>query len=67
MCVLRLIEAQSICEFQIKYFTNKKELSTHELLSLKGSLACYKDICHLYIDNNGKIKKKDSPSFSYTH
>ncbi len=62
MCGLRLVEAQSICKFQLKYFTERKELSDHDLLCLKGALACYKNISSLYIDENGKIKRKENLS-----
>ncbi len=43
MCKLRLVEAQVISAFQIKYFTSlKRELSAYELLTLKAALSCYK-------------------------
>ena len=45
MCKLRLVEAQVISTFQIKYFTSlKRELTDYELLMLKTALACYKHI-----------------------
>lgn len=45
MCKLRLVEAQTISAFQIEYFTRiKKRLSDYELLMLKASLECYKQI-----------------------
>ena len=45
MCKLRLVEAQVISEFQIKYFTTiNRELSDYELLMLKAALSCYKHL-----------------------
>lgn len=45
MCKLRLVEAQVVSSFQVKYFTSiKRELSDYELLMLKAALSCYKHI-----------------------
>ena len=45
MCKLRLVEAQVIAAFQIKYFTTQqRKLDDYELLMLKAALACYKHI-----------------------
>lgn len=50
MCKLRLIEAQSISAFQIKYFTSKKNfLNNYELLMLKASISCYKHLKDMYL------------------
>ena len=45
MCKLRLVEAQVIAAFQIRYFSSlQRKLSDYELLMLKTALACYKHI-----------------------
>ena len=45
MCKLRLVEAQVIASFQIRYFTTlQRKLDDYELLMLKAALACYKHI-----------------------
>lgn len=45
MCKLRLVEAQVIAAFQIKYFSSlQRELNDYELLMLKAALACHKHI-----------------------
>ena len=45
MCKLRLVEAQVIAAFQIRYFTTlQRKLDDYELLMLKAALACYKHI-----------------------
>ena len=52
MCHLRLIEAQTISEFQIRYYTKKEQLTNYELLSLKAAVECYKHIKDLYFNKN---------------
>lgn len=43
MCRLRLVEAQVISAFQIRYFSGlQRKLEDYELLMLKAALACYK-------------------------
>lgn len=49
MCNLRLVEAQVISAFQIKYLTLKKDLSDYELLMLKAALMCYQSIKNVTI------------------
>lgn len=45
MCKLRLVEAQVIAAFQIRYFSSlKRKLNDYELLMLKAALDCYKRI-----------------------
>lgn len=45
MCSLRLVEAQEVSAFEVKYLMNKKEkLSSYELLMLKAALRCYQQI-----------------------
>lgn len=45
MCKLRLVEAQVITAFQIRYFSSlQRKLNDYELLMLKTALACYKHI-----------------------
>lgn len=63
MCHLRLTEAKVISEFQIKYYTKKKQLTGYELLLLKAALECYKHIKDLYLDKNGKVKKGYIPQY----
>ena len=45
MCRLRLVEAQVVSAFQIRYFSSlQRKLEDYELLMLKAALACYKHI-----------------------
>ena len=45
MCRLRLVEAQVISAFQIRYFSGlQRKLDDYELLMLKAALTCYKHI-----------------------
>ena len=45
MCKLRLVEAQVISAFQIRYFTAiDRELDDYELLMLKTALATYEHL-----------------------
>ena len=64
MCQLRLVEAQVISEFQIRYFTIKREISNYELLILKAAVECYKQIKDLHFNENENIKGEVSPSIN---
>lgn len=58
MCHLRLVEALTISQFQINYFTQKQDLSKEDLISLKAAVACYKHLSQLHVNEKGIIEKR---------